>query len=170
MEGAASRRPAEEDKMIRVKPFLSVAGAVAGVAALTAAAQAQVPAPSPVAAWEINIYLQDSERARAAAALDQASRAPVGATVAWNDAATRATGTIVPTADSRRADGAACRTYDVVVAVPRRNQQVWSYYSTGPSNNTSMHYYQQDVQVSPAFARRFTAQACRTASGTLIPG
>lgn len=156
--------------MIRVKPFLSVAGVVAGVAAWAGAAQAQATASSPVAAWEINIYLQDSERARAAAALDQASRAPVGSTVAWNDASTRAAGTIVPTADSRRADGAACRTYDVVVAVPRRNQQVWSYHAMGPSSNPTLQYYQQDAQVSPAFARRFTAQACRVASGALVPG
>ena len=154
--------------MIRVKPFLSVAF-VAGVAA-SGAAQAQVSAPSPVAAWEVNIYLQDSERERAAAALDQASRAPVGSTVGWNDSLTRAAGTIVPTADTRRADGAACRTYDVVVAVPRRNQQVWSYYGSGPSNSRSINYYQQDTQLSPAFARRFTAQACRTPDGQLVAG
>jgi surface antigen len=160
----------EEEAMIGVKPFLAVAGAVAGAATWTGAAQAQGATPSPVAAWEVNIYLQDSERVRAAAALEQASRAPVGTTVAWNDSLTRAAGTIVPTGDSRRADGAACRTYDVVVMVPRRTSQVWSYYTTGPSINPSFHYFQRDEQLSPAFARRFTAQACRTASGALVAG
>src|SRR5258708_15601211 len=104
----------EEDEMIRVKPFLSVALAVAGVAAFSGAAHAQASTTSPIAAWEVNIYLQDSERASAAAALHQASRMPVGAQVGWNDTLTRATGAFVATGESRRADGAACRTYDVV--------------------------------------------------------
>ena len=154
--------------MFRARSFLSVAGAAAGIAAWAGLAQAQ--APSPVNAWEVNIYLQDSERARAAAALDQASRAPVGATVAWNDSLTRAAGTIVPTGDSRRADGSACRTYDVLVSVPRRDSQVWQYLGTGGGQNRSVVYYQNDSQLSPPFARRFTAQACRTAGGVLVPG
>ena len=41
--------------MNRVKPFLSVALAVAGVAAFSGAGYAQ----SPLSAWEVNIYLQD---------------------------------------------------------------------------------------------------------------
>ena len=81
--------------MIRVKPFLSVALAVAGVAAFSSAAHAQASTASPIAAWEVNIYLQDSERAAAAAALDQASRMPVGSQVGWNDTLTRASGGIV---------------------------------------------------------------------------
>jgi hypothetical protein len=155
--------------MIRVKPFLSVATIVAGVAA-SGAAQAQVSAPSPVAAWEVNIYLQDSERERAAAALDQASRAPVGSTVGWNDSLTRAAGTFVATGETRRADGAACRSYDIVVNVPRRNSSVSRYHATGSGASRSIVYYDDPVQLSPAFARRFTAQACRTPNGQLVAG
>jgi hypothetical protein len=156
--------------MIRVKPFLSVALAVAGVAALSGAAHAQAPTRSPIAAWEVNIYLQDSERASAAAALDQASRMPVGAQVAWNDTLTRASGAFVATGESRGADGASCRTYDIVVNVPRRNQMVNRYAGVGGGQNRSVVYYDDPVQLSPAFARRFTQRACRTASGQLIPG
>jgi hypothetical protein len=156
----------EEDEMIRVKPFLSVALAVAGVAAFSGAAHAQ----SPLSAWEVNIYLQDSERAAAAAALDQASRMPVGSQVVWNDTLTRAAGTFVPTGETRRADGSSCRTYDIVVNVPRRNQMVNRYAGVGGGQNRSVVYYDDPVQLSPAFSRRFSQQACRTASGALIPG
>ena len=156
--------------MIRLKPFLPLALAVAGVASGSVAALAQATASSPVAAWEVNIYLQDSERARAAVALDQASRVPIGSSVGWADTLTRAAGTIVPTGDSRRADGAACRTYEVVVNVPRRDQMVSRYLGVGGGQNRSVVYYDDPVQLSPAFARRFTAEACRTASGALIPG
>jgi hypothetical protein len=159
----------EEDAMIRVKPFLAVAVAVAGVAAWSGAARAQV-SPSPVNAWEINIYLQDSERANAAAALDQASRMPIGASVAWNDTLTRAAGTFVATGETRRADGAACRTYDIQVNVPRRNSMVNRYLAAGGGQSRAITYYEDPVQLSPAFTRRFTQQACRTASGQLIPG
>ena len=44
------------------------------------------------------------------------------------------------------------------------------YAGVGGGQNRSVVYYDDPVQLSPAFSRRFSQQACRTSSGALVPG
>ena len=123
---------------------------------------------APASSWEVNMYLLSSERAQMAAALEQASLASIGTAVPRADSSSRATGTISAQSQTSRGDGAVCRTYDVVVNVPARSSTMWQNIATGGGN--AVRLVEVSVPLSPAFVRRFTAQACRTSAGAWLFG
>jgi hypothetical protein len=141
-----------------------LAGAVAAGSTTVAAAQ---PASPPIASADeprsatgadLILYLQASERAHQAAALDRASREPIGTVIAWNDDDTHASGRIVALSEFAGFGGAPCRDYRVVVEVPQRNLMVWtSRYNT---YNNSAVPRQMAEPLSPRFVREFVTNAC----------
>jgi surface antigen len=148
------------------------AGAVACTITATVAsiAAAQAPGPAiargdssqPTTGLDLTLYLRDSERSLQAAALDQASRAPIGTAVGWTDPQTHAAGRIVPLQDAAGSAGAGCRDYRVTIDVPRRDMTMWTR-GIGPVNNSST--IPMSMPMSPAFTREFVTQACRTPVG-----
>jgi hypothetical protein len=149
---------------IRSRALATIAGAIVTSIATIAAAQAPSPPaattePSAsLAGWDTDLYLGNSERARQAAALDQASRASIGQAMDWADVMTRASGSILPLRDYPGFGGARCRDYRVTVALPARNVMVWT--TRFNTYNNSAVAREMPVPISPAFTRSFVAQAC----------
>jgi hypothetical protein len=142
-------------------------------AGLATAAAAQAPssgatgaASSPSASWPVNTYLEESERASEAAALQRASQEPIGSPVNWTDGRTRASGTIVPLRVTGNTGSGECRDYNVTVNVPARTTSQWNT-NMGTAGNIAVG--SASSAMSPAFTRQFVAGACRTASGALVP-
>jgi hypothetical protein len=106
---------------------------------------------------DLTLYLQSSERAHQAAALDRASRASIGSAIAWTDSYTHASGRVVALREFVGFGGAPCREYRVVVDVPRRNDMVWMGNAVSYNNTVPR---QMPVQVSPPFTREFVTNAC----------
>jgi hypothetical protein len=141
---------------------------IAATVASLAAAQAPGPAiaqgdsAQPTAGLDLTLYLRDSERSRQAAALEQASRAPIGTAVEWADPQTHAAGRIVPLQDAAGSGGAGCRDYRVTIDVPRRDMMMWTR-GVGPVNNSST--IPTEMPMTPAFTREFVTQTCQTPVG-----
>jgi surface antigen len=141
---------------------------IAATIASLAAAQAPGPAiaqgdsAQPTAGLDMTLYLRPSERSLQAAALDQASRAPIGTVVGWADPQTHAAGRIVPLQDTAGSAGANCRDYRMTIDVPRRDMTMWTR-GVGPVNNSST--IPQEMPMCPAFTRQYVMQACQTPAG-----
>jgi hypothetical protein len=163
----------------RSRPFVFALGVIAAVAAATAAApaMAQVAALPPpgdggaraapaVTSWDVNLYLQNSERANLETALERASQAPLGGSVTWVDSTTHASGEIRPLRDVAGPGGQTCRSYNVTVDVPRRTSGAWMT-NMGTHESNTAQYAQESL--SPAFTRRFTTDICSQTDGALVP-
>jgi surface antigen len=147
------------------------------LAGAATAAEAQGSAPVTVAAadvsslatnLDITLYLESSERVRQAAALDQASRMPVGTWVSWVDEETHASGRAVALRDYISSAGASCRDYHIVIEVPARTVMIWTA-SFNTYNNSAVSR-QMPQQVSPAHTREYMAQVCGAPGGFASAG
>ena len=104
--------------------------------------------------------LEESEQANLHAALERASREPVGRTIVWLDSRTRASGSIRPLRDLAGTAGAACRDYDVIVDFPQRAP---SQLAADPPASGG-----DGIAVTsprPGFTRQVVARICGPAQG-----
>jgi hypothetical protein len=113
------------------------------------------------------MYLEAGERARQAAALDQASRMPVGNGASWVDETTRAAGRVIALSDHVGPSGS-CRDYRIIIDVPARTMMVWT--SSFNTYNNAATPRQMPQQMSPAHTREYLAEICGTAAGFAAAG
>jgi hypothetical protein len=142
---------------------------------LAGGARAEEPQPLIAAAdiaslatnLDLTMYLEPGERVRQAAALDQASRMPIGNGASWADESTRAAGRVVPLRDYVGLSGARCRDYRIIIDVPQRFTMMWTE-GDGTYNGRPIQLVPQ--RVSPAHTREYIAEVCGAASGFASAG